>query len=410
MEPTKPAAKIAVQNSDGDAADIPLHVTEKILCSISPLESARFLTVCKSWASTIFSRLAKPIPHLFALEASAPRAGEQPRRRGSIFSLPIDGSKELNPVMPAKLPVMPSHAYASHMRLSSALPSGCVSFDFPISTLLMAAGRPSNHVALANPVTGAAQSVEVYRAASLFGFQPKVRAATGAEAFFVSELRSDGEMSIFLVWRAEEWGPRIKLPMAMPSVPQQFSYCTNDIDLAAYADGVFYAMELLGFTFTVDTRAPPPMRIARLNARSILEKYTSIFGTGFLRSCHMLASEGEVLFVGPVLDTPIKPCKFVDKDAAIGGFTVFRLDVEGARWVKVERLAGDRSLFVSEQSSYSVCASETPGCRSNCIYFVTDLGGNHSNGSCNWGVYSMEEEKVLFQSSVGSPGIHLRPR
>ncbi|KQK19547.1 hypothetical protein BRADI_1g48965v3 [Brachypodium distachyon] len=392
MAPTKPAAKTAVKNSDGDAADIPLHLTEKILCGISPLESARYLTVCKSWASTIFSRLAKPCPHLLALQGLGPQPGEAPRRRGSIFSLPIDGSKELNPVMRAKLPIMKSHAHANHMKLSGALPNGCVSFAFPNADAAQGGRSParSNRVGLVNPVTGAAQSVEVYRKERLFGFQPKVRAAAGAEAFFVSEVSSDSEKRIYLLWRPEgeqEWPARIRLPMA--SMRQhQFSHSTDAMDLVAYADGAFYAMEFLGFTFVVDTRAPPPMRMARLNTRSILEQYTAISGTGFLRSCHMLVSEGEVLFVGPV----------------------FRLDVEGERWVKVESLASDTALFVSEQSSFSVRASETPGCRSNCIYFLTELGDKYSNGTCNWGVYSMEEEKVLFQSSVGSPGKYIAAR
>lgn len=81
---------------------------------------------------------------------------------------------------------------------------------------------------------------------------------------------------------------------------------------------------------------------------------------------------------------------------------MYRLDVEGARWVKVERLAGDQALFVSEQSSFTVRASETPGCMSNCIYFVGEV---HECCYVTWGVYSMEERKVLFQRPVGgSPG------
>ncbi|KQK19551.1 hypothetical protein BRADI_1g48988v3 [Brachypodium distachyon] len=384
MAPTNPAAKTAVQNADGEAADIPLHLTEKVLHRISPLESARFLTVCKSWASTIFSRLARPIPHLFALQASAAQAGEAPRRRGAIFSLPIDGSNnELDPVMPAKLPVMPSHAYANHMRLSGALPSGCVSFAMD------AVG--SNHAVLVNPVTGAAQSVEVH-GTTPSGAPPKVRAVAGAEAFLVSEFGDEG---VSIRWRRDgeqQWRAR-KLP-----IPHKFSFSSDAFDLVAYTDFAFYAMEYFGFTFVVSTRAPPHM--ARLDVPSILEQYTPICGPAgfrFLQSCYMLVSEGEVLFVGPVLDG----------NKAVGGFEMFRLDVQGGRWVKVERLAGDRALFVSEQSSFSVRASETPGCRSNCIYFVTELGDKCSNGICNWGVYSMEEDKVLFQSSVGSPGLDI---
>uniref|UniRef100_A0A8R7QNQ8 KIB1-4 beta-propeller domain-containing protein n=1 Tax=Triticum urartu TaxID=4572 RepID=A0A8R7QNQ8_TRIUA len=114
---------------------------------------------------------------------------------------------------------------------------------------------------------------------------------------------------------------------------------------------------------------------------------------------HLLESDGSVLFVGPVL-APQEPTDLY----TITGFEVYRLDVEEARWIKVERLAADRALFVSEQSSFTVRASEIPGCMSNCIYFVGEVD---YYSWVTWGVYSMEERKVLFQQPVGgSPGMY----
>lgn len=177
-------------------------------------------------------------------------------------------------------------------------------------------------------------------------------------------------------------------------MPEEFTR-SNSIDLVAYNGGIFYAMEFFGFIHTVDTRAPPPWRLTRLRVPSILEQYSPICRYRYLRNSHLLESEGEIMFVGPVL---------APDSRSIGGFEVYKLDLEGSRWVKMQRLADDSALFVSDQSSFAVRASETPGCRSNCIYFVSELD-EHSSSHSTWGVYSMEEQNVLFQRPVGgSPG------
>lgn len=163
----------------------------------------------------------------------------------------------------------------------------------------------------------------------------------------------------------------------------------------AYSGGIFYAMEFFGFTNTVDTRSPQPWRLMRLRAPSILRQYSPIGRYRYLQNCHLLQSEGEIMFVGPVLAPDEPRCP-----NTIGGFEVYKLDLGGPRWVKVERLADDRALFVSEQSSFAVRASETPRCRANCIYFVSELD-EHSYSHNIWGVYSMEEQKVLFQRPIG---------
>uniref|UniRef100_M8BRE9 KIB1-4 beta-propeller domain-containing protein n=1 Tax=Aegilops tauschii TaxID=37682 RepID=M8BRE9_AEGTA len=207
MEPIKPTAdltsKVRIQHEPADSGDaanrtiggLPYHLTEKILGCIRPLESMHLATICKSWAGTVSERLARPTPHLFALNKSKDPQWfqyllppENKDHRGAIFSLPVDAEDPSSPVAPATCPP----------------------------------------------------------------------------------------------WSATQ--------------------------------------------------------------------------------------------------------------------KVYRLDVEGARWVKVERLAADRTLFVSEQSSFTLSASELLGCMSNCIYFVGEVD------SCcwvTWDVYSMEVRKVLFQHPIG---------
>ncbi|OEL31251.1 hypothetical protein BAE44_0007732 [Dichanthelium oligosanthes] len=71
--------------SGEDAVSLPAHLVDGILCYLSPLESARVATVCKSWAGIVSHRLADPAPHLFAFRSTATH------RRGEIIAVPRGG-------------------------------------------------------------------------------------------------------------------------------------------------------------------------------------------------------------------------------------------------------------------------------------------------------------------------------
>uniref|UniRef100_A0A453MWE0 F-box domain-containing protein n=1 Tax=Aegilops tauschii subsp. strangulata TaxID=200361 RepID=A0A453MWE0_AEGTS len=384
MEPIKRTAtlssNIRVQHEPADGGDAasgtigahPIHLIEKILGYFSPLDSVRLAVVCKSWAAAVSERLARPTPHLFALKLANVHSQspfrfmlppeEERRHRGAIYSLPVNEEGSPSLVAPARLPSAVRDPKGMNFKLSGALPCGLLSFAV------------GNRVFLVNPLTGAFQS-DMY---APFGTGAKVRTVAGANAIFDHDY---SERNVLLSWCTEEWRQRKLLS-------QEF----KNIYLMAYADGVFYALEFRGCAYSVDTRVPPPWRLKKLRAPSILEQYTLIRGR-FLCYSHLLESEGSVLFVGPVLAPRQPTCR-----DTIGGFEVYRLDVEVSRWVKVERLAAERALFVSEQSSFTVRASEVPGCMSNCIYFVGEVD---EYSYVTWGVYSMEERKVLFQRPVG---------
>jgi hypothetical protein len=149
MEPVKPA-------DGGTIGGLPIHLTERILGCISPLESVRFATVCKSWAEIISERLARPTPHLFALEVL------DEGRRGAIFSLPIDDNGEDSPapVVPARLPTTVSDA--KYFELCGVLPSGRISFAYKSSFVLV------------NPATGAVQGIQTYAHRTMYPTEPMV--------------------------------------------------------------------------------------------------------------------------------------------------------------------------------------------------------------------------------------------
>ncbi|XP_044428297.1 uncharacterized protein [Triticum aestivum] len=222
---------------------LPFHLTERILRCISPLESVRLATVCRSWAATISERLATPTPHLFALEVL-----DDKHPRGAIFPVPVGDNEEDSqaPAIPARLPAMGRHAEC--FELCGASSSGNLSFV------------NGSLVLLVNPVTGASRSVEI--SASICQTGPNL--CTGTEAFFITEFHRG--VSLWW-WCAEEWSERKLL------LPEGFKIY-HAIALSAYSNGALYALEFSGLVYAMDTRLPLPWGLTRLSAPSILEQYS----------------------------------------------------------------------------------------------------------------------------------------
>lgn len=66
---------------------------------------------------------------------------------------------------------------------------------------------------------------------------------------------------------------------------------------------------------------------------------------------------------------------------------------------KLEKLAGNRALFLSRTSSFALDTPETVGCMSNCVYFISHRYCSRCGKISDyiWGVYSLLDEKVLFE-------------
>lgn len=60
-------------------------------------------------------------------------------------------------------------------------------------------------------------------------------------------------------------------------------------------------------------------------------------------------------------------------------FKVFRLEEKLQKWIEVKNL-GDLVLFMGDNSTFSVSATELSGCRGNCIFFTDDFGGGQDIG------------------------------
>ncbi|KAL6185946.1 hypothetical protein ACLB2K_042068 [Fragaria x ananassa] len=76
-------------------------------------------------------------------------------------------------------------------------------------------------------------------------------------------------------------------------------------------------------------------------------------------------------------------------------FRIHKLNFDDDKWIKKKSL-GNVALFIGDNSSISVLASDFPGCLPNCIYF------NHDNDRIAWdnvpshdyGVYNIESEEI----------------
>jgi len=367
----------------GAVADLPFHLTEKIIYSISPLASARLTTVCKSWAAAVTERLARPVPHLFVYLPPDNKSD----RRGVVVSVPIDSGGPPAEVIPNRVRL----ADTNGLRCVGATPSGCLAFA---NWCWWDTG-----VLLVNPITGARQRLDGERLCR----DPVIASGGAADSFI-----SIGTDKLVLWWRAagggEEWS---KWTVAAPAAARR----TDGIMSVVNCNGRFYILDRDGQVSLIDATAPPPLLIENLPVVGLCEQFPTLAtatATG-----HLLESDGEVLFVRRVLasveHTGVPFChhEITDENLSIVGFEVYRLDVEGRRWTEVKKLAGDRALFVSPVSSFSVRSSETEGCRSNCIYFVDK---KRYCSSClrddgnTWGMYSMEDREVLFRHTVTGPG------
>ncbi|KAF9588747.1 hypothetical protein IFM89_015474 [Coptis chinensis] len=66
----------------------------------------------------------------------------------------------------------------------------------------------------------------------------------------------------------------------------------------------------------------------------------------------------------------LKVTRFCDNSRATQRFLVHKLDFAETKWLEVESLS-NCALFVGVNDSFSVVASDFPGCHENCIYFFT---------------------------------------
>ncbi|PIA48051.1 hypothetical protein AQUCO_01400561v1 [Aquilegia coerulea] len=167
------------------------------------------------------------------------------------------------------------------------------------------------------------------------------------------------------------WRPEIKGNTWIPVQGLGFNF----YDLTYY-NGKFYALNIHGNVYVVeglDSRNP--------YTEAVIEN-----GDDDQYSCfsYLIESSGDLL----------KFVRFVDgkEPSKTILFKVFKLDFKEKEWLKVETL-GDRALFVGLNYSFSVCTSDFPGCKRNCVYYTDDGRGLFIKGY-NEGIYNLEDGTI----------------
>ena len=78
---------------------------------------------------------------------------------------------------------------------------------------------------------------------------------------------------------------------------------------------------------------------------------------------------------------------------------VFRMDFDRGSWDEIKTLGG-ASLFLGDNTSVSVMASDFPACQPNCIYFTKDEAGLSFKHYSDLRMYDMESESYKFHLAI----------
>ena len=75
---------------------------------------------------------------------------------------------------------------------------------------------------------------------------------------------------------------------------------------------------------------------------------------------------------------------------------MYRFDLNGPKWERVMSL-GDQMLFLGENASLALSATDFPGCKGNCIYHTHNYSESNYDGvpgNNDLGVYNLEDGSI----------------
>ncbi|KZV20107.1 hypothetical protein F511_00964 [Dorcoceras hygrometricum] len=160
------------------------------------------------------------------------------------------------------------------------------------------------------------------------------------------------------------------------------SYCEDVI----YRNNSFYAVDKRGSIAICDFNDPnSPPRVRFLNMPQKIE--------GDMH--YLVDAMGELFLITRYLDFDIdmehyhEVCKTVK-------FSVFRLDFHGPSWEIVNSLDA-KLLFLGQNSSFSILASDYRECIGDRVYFTDDYSGENYDGIAGYydvGVYNMKDGSI----------------
>ncbi|KAK9726488.1 hypothetical protein RND81_05G218800 [Saponaria officinalis] len=162
-------------------------------------------------------------------------------------------------------------------------------------------------------------------------------------------------------------------------------YRHSFLDIAFY-NGEFYAVDQLGKVVGLGKSSPPtPRMVAKMQFR-----YT------FPGSLYLVESAGELLLVS----RKVRAYEAGEPWYTTLYFKVWEVNVDTGVAKEVRHLR-DRALFVGYNSSFSVMALPSQGCKPNCIYYTDNIEDNIYE--CDMGVYDLVAGEKIDDLEFGRP-------
>ncbi|XP_050365475.1 F-box protein At2g26160-like [Argentina anserina] len=158
------------------------------------------------------------------------------------------------------------------------------------------------------------------------------------------------------------------------------------IEEVVYSRGIIYAVDNRSKLFSYN-----------INSFSKLELAPDLPWDGFSKRYLALDSNKKELWMVKRYIKYIKDKPDFKRRETIK-FKIFKINLDEHEWTEKETL-GDVALFVGDNSSVAVVATDFPGCRSDCIYFTHDYDAIESRlepyGPNDCGVYDITSRRVL---------------
>ncbi|KAL5994429.1 hypothetical protein ACLOJK_024479 [Asimina triloba] len=156
-------------------------------------------------------------------------------------------------------------------------------------------------------------------------------------------------------------------------------------DDVLYHKGQFYAVNCKGMVVICDLTSQKPYAV---------ELPVPLVQNSYLIKRYLVEWKGELL---QIIREFIWEINDYDDEYRTASFEVYKLDLSGPmKWVEVTSL-GNHIVFLGDNSSFSVSASDFPVSKRNCIYFTDDHFEQYEptpQGFFDVGVYNFEDRSI----------------
>ncbi|KAL8524251.1 hypothetical protein ACS0TY_013999 [Phlomoides rotata] len=149
-----------------------------------------------------------------------------------------------------------------------------------------------------------------------------------------------------------------------------------------YLGGAFYAVDKFGSIAICDVNNNNNNRVKFMNVEQQID--------GDMK--YLVDAMGDLLLVSRYLEFEmdmehyLEVCKTVE-------FRVFRFDWDAQKWESMTSL-DEKVLFLGENSSLALLASDYTGCKGNRIYFTDDYSEGNYGGDDDVGVYNLGDGSI----------------